>query len=289
MAILLSLLPVLLQVGPYTPPGSSPAPRGVEGREGTRRPAPAAPATPPPPPQSTRGQACRAALSGETSEAIELAANWLASAKPEEKAEAEGCLGMAYAAAGQFDQAESALVAARNDSASSRLGRAAYGAMAGNAALAGGAADRALPLLDAAHAEAKGLGDDAMAGDIALDRSRALAALKRYPEAEAALAEARTADPKDANAWLLSATLARRMGKLAEAQAAIEKAADLLPVDPAIGLEAGVIAVLAGRDAAARRSWQSVIKASPASPEAQQARTYLAQLGPEPAPAPPAK
>lgn len=286
MALLLSLLPLLLQVGPNAAPSASPAPRGVEGRDGTKKPGLPPAAATLPPPQTSRGQICRAALTGPASEAIETAAAWVASAKPDEKAEAEACLGMAYVAAGQFDQAEIVLVSARGDAGADRLARASYGAMAGNAALAGGAADRALALLDTAHTDAKGLGDDVMAGTIALDRARGLVALKRLPEAETALAEARSADPSDASAWLLSATLARRMGKLAEAQAHIEKAAELMPIDPAIGLEAGVIAVLAGRDDAARKSWQSVIKAGPASPEADQAREYLAQLGPATAPSP---
>jgi TolA-binding protein len=61
----------------------------------------------------------------------------------------------------------------------------------------------------------------------------------------------------------------------------IERAAQLFPVDPEIGLEAGVIAVLSGRDEAARKSWLSVIKAAPNSPSAKTAQGYLDQLGPE--------
>jgi hypothetical protein len=45
-----------------------------------------------------------------------------------------------------------------------------------------------------------------------------------------------------------------------------------------VALEAGLIAVLAGRDEAARKSWQSVIAIAPTSAEAQTARDYLAQL-----------
>jgi Flp pilus assembly protein TadD len=92
------------------------------------------------------------------------------------------------------------------------------------------------------------------------------------------LAEARQANPKNPDAWLLSATLSRRQGKLAEAQAQIEQAGSLEPRDPAIGLEAGVIAVLSGRDAAARKSWESVVAAVPESDAARTATGYLAQL-----------
>ena len=111
-----------------------------------------------------------------------------------------------------------------------------------------------------------------------MDRARALVALGRLDEAAAALAEARAADPGDAQVWLLSATLSRRTGKLAEAQSQIETAANLLPVDTEIGLEAGRIAILAGQEEAARKSWQSVVEAAPESPAADTARSYLAQL-----------
>ena len=66
----------------------------------------------------------------------------------------------------------------------------------------------------------------------------------------------------------------------------IEQAATLAPTNPEIGLEAGVIAVLGGREDAARQSWQSVIDLQPESLAAQTATGYLAQLGPAPAPAP---
>ena len=85
--------------------------------------------------------------------------------------------------------------------------------------------------------------------------------------------------PDNAQAWLLSATLSRRDGDLATAQTRIERAAMLAPLDPAIGLEAGLIAALGGRDEAARRSWQSVIEAVPGSAEAATAQGYLDQLG----------
>ena len=52
--------------------------------------------------------------------------------------------------------------------------------------------------------------------------------------------------------------LMRRLDRLGLAQEAIEAAAKLTPTNPEVGLEAGVIAVLAGRDEAARASWQSI-------------------------------
>jgi Flp pilus assembly protein TadD len=84
--------------------------------------------------------------------------------------------------------------------------------------------------------------------------------------------------PDDAQAWLLSATLSRRTGDLGTAQAQIERAAALEPRDPAIGLEAGVIAALGGRDDTARKSFESVVAAAPDSPQGTAAKQYLAQL-----------
>ena len=156
--------------------------------------------------------------------------------------------------------------------------RARLGAMAGNAALAQGAFEQALTTLDLARNEASGAGDIRLTGEIAIDRARALVALKRNDDAAKALVEARTTAADNALAWLLSATLSRREGKLAEAQAQIAAAAELAPRDPEIGLEAGVIAMLAGNEAAARRSWQSAIDTAPQSQAATTARGYLAQL-----------
>ena len=93
-----------------------------------------------------------------------------------------------------------------------------------------------------------------------------------------ALAEARISTPDNPLAWLLSATLSRRQGKLAEAQAQIEQAARLAPRDPEVGLEAGVIAILDGREDAARKSWQSVAEMAPGTAIGTQAQAYLAQM-----------
>ena len=188
------------------------------------------------------------------------------------------CIGMAQSKAEDWEAAEQAFVAGRDEAGSDRLLRARLGAMAGNAALAAGAADRALPELETAALDVKGLSSLALESAIALDRARALVALKRDAEAEEPLADARIATPNSAEAWLLSATLARRQGHLPEAQARIEHAAALMPVDPEIGLEAGVIAMLSGHEDAARKSWDSVLAASPDSDAGRTAKGYLAQL-----------
>ena len=90
----------------------------------------------------------------------------------------------------------------------------------------------------------------------------------------------------DASSWfgLLApaGTPAPVVAKLAAAQAQIATAAELAPRDPEVGLEAGVIAMLAGNEAAARKSWQSAIATAPASEAAATAKGYLAQLDASP-------
>ena len=217
-------------------------------------------------------------------DAADAATEWLTTAKGSERASAGECLGVALSRLERWDGAASAFAAAQGF-ADTQVWRARLGAMAGEAALNAGDPQGALASLDKAKVDAAG--DSVMLGGIAVYRARALVALKRDGEAADALEEARRITPESPSAWLLSATLSRRMGKLAEAQQQIERAYDLRPIDPAVGLEAGVIAVLSGRDASARKSWESVIAAAPQSAEAANARAYIAQLavgsGAEPA------
>jgi len=287
MTFLLSLL-AMAQVGPFVTPrpqSSSPLPPEVVERkqrdqQRRRQEAPTREAPPPPQAPAERSQLdeCLAAVNADPGQAVDLAQAWLQTAKGAAASQAGHCLGVALGRLERWDEAESAFLAAR-ESAGDQKSRARLGAMAGNAALARNAPGAALVSLDAAHADALAGGDKQLAGDVAIDRARALVALKRDDDAASALAEARAALPSNAQAWLLSATLSRRMNKLADAQAQIQKAAELMPIDPEIGLEAGVIAVLSGRDEAARKSWQSVIDAAPKSEAAATARGYLAQLG----------
>lgn len=208
------------------------------------------------------------------------ARSWLDSVQGSARAQPGRCLGVALSAQAQWDDAAAAFLAARDTSAANDKNEMArLGGMAGNAALAAGRADAALAALDRAHRDALAAGDRALAASLAIDRARALVSLGRDADAATALAEARAGAAQDPSAWLLSATLARRQGKLVEAQTQIEQAALLAPLDPEIGLEAGVIAALAGRDEAARKSFSSVIRAAPDSDFAVRAQRYLDQLG----------
>jgi tetratricopeptide (TPR) repeat protein len=211
--------------------------------------------------------------------AVVTADDWLENLKGPERAYPLQCFGIIYTRQMRWEEAEQSFLQARDATLPTELrGRAKLGAMAGNAAMADEREEDALVALDQAAADARAGDDKQAAGDIEIDRARALVALGRPAEAEKALASARLESPQNSDAWLLSATLARRLDKLAQAQSFIETAAALRPVDLEIGLEAGLIAALAGRNDAARKSWQSVIDAAPDSEIAQTARTYIDQL-----------
>ncbi len=207
------------------------------------------------------------------------ASRWLETAELGQKADAAQCLGMALVELGRWDEAATEFANGRDMAVpGAQKSRAQLGAMAGNAQLALGETAAALTTLERAQSDAGSAGNEVLKGEIALDRARALVALERGAEARDVLTLARTALPYNPQSWLLSATLARRLGALEDAQRFIEEAALLAPVDPEIGLEAGVIAVLSGRDDAARRTWNSVIETAPDTPFAAVATSYLAQL-----------
>ena len=189
------------------------------------------------------------------------------------------CLGAASTQLGRWEDARDAFLAAREGTpAAEPRARARFGAMAGNAAFEVRASEEALALLAVARDDARSAKDSALEAIAATDSARILVALKRPDEALGALGQATALAPERAEGWLLHATLLRRLDRLDEAQASIARAAMLAPKDPEVALEAGVIAVLGGRDAAARASWEAVIALDPASPFAETARGYLAQL-----------
>jgi|MedtruStandDraft_1076414.scaffolds.fasta_scaffold20233_2 tetratricopeptide (TPR) repeat protein len=272
------ILALLLQIGPNPNPSVNPtAPFPPEMLN--RRPRPAPVQAPPEPQMPSLLRACLDTVASDPAAGLARSGQWLESAAGTDKALALRCRGSALAAMGHWDDAGATFLAARDATpAANGAGRARLGAMAGNASLAKGAPNLAMGDFDKARADALAVGDKQLAGDIQVDRSRALVALGREDEARMALDEARNTSPQNAEAWLLSATLYRRQGNLIEAQAKIEQAALLAPSDPEIGLEAGVIAVLGGREDAARRSWKSVQTIAPGTPAAETAAGYLAQL-----------
>jgi len=243
----------------------------------------AAPAAAPRSLEQDRLAVCQAEARSDPATAMVTASTWLGEAQGAGRSAPQQCLGFAYTSLLRWEAAESAFLAAREAlPLGDRAARARLGAMAGNAALADERPEAALAAFALAQADATVAGEGELAGLIAADRARALVALDRPAEAAEALAAARRGAPQDAGVWLLSATLSRRQGDLAAAQGQIETAAALAPASvalaPAIGVEAGLVAALAGQDEAARASWRSVLDSAPGAPEAEAAREYLAQL-----------
>lgn len=291
MPMPLLLLPLMLaQTGPMVSGGAAPSlnlpeidrPTGPNRRHLVTT---STADTPLPAPLS-RLSGCLAHANADPDATVEEATAWLHETTGPAQAQPQLCLGTALSGMGTWDGAEAAFLAGRASAdAGDHLLRGRLGAMAGNAALADGAPARALEALDGAASDAHAAQNPLLIGEIAIDRARALVALHREGDAAMALAEARSNAPDNALAWLLSATLSRRMSHLGDAQAQIETAARLDPTNPEVGLEAGVIAMLANHEDAARLSWQSVLTAAPNSEAGTQARAYLAELAASPAPA----
>lgn len=198
---------------------------------------------------------------------------------------ANHCLGLAATELGLWGDAKTAFKAARDETPQDEArAKARFGAMAGNAAVADTDWEGAIEALTAAKADAKAAASAPMQAIAASDLGRVFVTLERPEDALGELELSTQLVPEEPGNWLLKATLLRRLERLDEAQVAIERASELAPLNAAtsaaIGLEAGVIAVLSGREEAARASWQSVIDTAPEAPEALTAQGYLAQLNP---------
>ncbi|MFN3474587.1 MAG: tetratricopeptide repeat protein [Blastomonas sp.] len=269
-ASLSAMLLATLQTGP----GENPAPTSPPLAQSTLPAGPATPAFAAPLNDEARFDACMDLATDEPATGIVAANEWLMSGGGYF---ARHCLGYAYAKDGRWSAAADSFVAAARDAERAHDARAAnLWTQAGNAALASGDATRALGHFDAALTQ--GVSHGLLLGELHLDRARALVAAGRPDEAEAAFAEAHRLVPEDPLAWLLSATLARRQGKLERAQADIDIAARLAPRDPEVALEAGNIAATAGKYDIARRNWTQAINIRPDGPVAKTARGHLAQL-----------
>lgn len=232
--------------------------------------------------EEQRFDECIAAIGTDPAGAVDLADRWRLAGGG---IPARQCQGLAYAAAGRYAAAATALEAAARASETARDGRAArLWTQAGNARLAAGDASGAVPALDAALAAGSTEGE--LLGEIHLDRARALVAAGRQAEARADLDAATRLAPRDPLGWLLSATLARRLDDLDRAAADIAEATARSPDDASVAVEAGLIAAARGDDAAARTAWQGATRLQPASRAAAQARDLLAQLDGTAAPTP---
>jgi len=237
--------------------------------------------------EETRLQTCLDQAATDPAAALVTASQWLGQRQGETEGAgvslAQQCLGVAATNLLRWEEAETAFIAARDARPVDQSEwRARLGTMAANAALASGRNAQALAHLQLAQADAALAQDAGLGASIANDRARALVALQRPEDAGAALADARLLAPADPQGWLLSATLARRLENLSEAQSFILEASRLSPGDPAVMLEAGLIAALGGDDDAARSNWQGLVEGAPDTPQAEIAREYLAQLATDP-------
>jgi tetratricopeptide (TPR) repeat protein len=241
------------------------------------------------PVEETRLEACLDHARGDPAAGISEANTWLSETGGPVQSYPQQCLGYAYSLLLRWDAAERAFLAARDlEPEVSHFRRAQLAAMAANAALAEQRADAALASLAIAATDAAAADDAGLRALVETDRARALVLQGNEGAAEAVLAASRTLDPQAPLTWLLSATLARRLGKLDEAQGFIEIAAALAPDYAETALEAGVIAMLQGREEAAKTSWESAVDLDDGGLTADVARGYLAQLA-EPAEEPAAQ
>lgn len=276
MSLTALFLPLLLQVGPDPSAGAIPD-YSAEVQDRPPREAPAQPVGNRL--ERTWLEQCFELVDSDPARAHSQAQIRRDASEGSERVLANHCLGLAATQLGRWAEARGAFIAARDGTpAEDRAFRARVGAMAGNAALPLGDLAGALGLLDQAESDARASASPEMIALVAVDKARVLVALDRAAEAEPLLEEASALRTGSDEAPLLLATLYRRQDKLAEAQAAIELAAAREADNPAIALEAGVIAVLSGREDDARAQWIAVLDLAPESEQAALARDYLAQI-----------
>ena len=197
-------------------------------------------------------------------------------------AAASACAGLAWAAQENWRAAATAFTEAAHAAETAHDAKAAdYWAEAGNAWLAAGEPASARAALGSALAAGtlRGLS----LGEAQLDQARALVADGRLEDARTSLDLAVTNAREDPLAWLLSATLARRMADPRRAATDIAEALRRAPDDAAVQLEAGNIAAGAGDAAKAKERWAEAARLQPAGPSGRAAAKALSQFEPAPA------
>ncbi|MEN2785952.1 hypothetical protein ACFOKI_09900 [Sphingomonas qilianensis] len=234
----------------------------------------AAQAGPPAPSLQDRFNACVELAGRDPHAAAEEAGRWRLAGGG---ALARQCLGMAYANDGKWAAAASEFEGAARAAELAKDKRAAlYWAQSGNAWLAAQDAPKARAALDAALAAGTLTGLDR--GEAMLDRARAQVAAGDLAGARSDLDPALIDAAADPLAWLLSATLARRMDDLPRARKDIAEALRLSSEDASVQLEAGNIAALAGDEAGAKAAWRQAANRAPASEAGKRAQAALAQF-----------
>lgn len=226
----------------------------------------------------SRYNACLAVARSDPTRAIAMANGWRIEGGG---LAARHCLGLALAQAGDTDGAVTNLTAAATQArdAGSPLALLLWRQVA-EVAVDGGRPDAALPAVEAGLALA---GDGTTAAPFHLLKAQALVDLKRDGEAANALAAAVETDPDVPDGWLLKATLARRMGDLDGAEAAIIEAGKRTPDSAELQYEAGTIAAAQGKPDLAKAAWTAAAGNDPDGVAGKAAARALAAMPvPEP-------
>lgn len=192
-------------------------------------------------------------------------------------AAARDCGGLAFAAEKNWAAAAVEFETAAREAQLARDDRAAtYWAQGGNAWLAAGDAAKARVALDSALTAGTLTG--LQLGEARLDHARALVAAGDLGSARTDIDLALTTAGADPLAWLLSATLSRRMGNLPRAKGDIAEALKRSADDASVQLEAGNIAAQSGDEPAARTAWGEAARLAPGTPVGRSAVAALAQF-----------
>jgi hypothetical protein len=227
-----------------------------------------------PPEIAARLSACLGKADNAAETGISDAESW---AKEGGGAYAAQCKGYALGKAARWGEAVAAFETGAVIKGLDAVAQARLWAQAGNAALIGGDVPRALSDFDRAFDLP--LPATLSTGELYLDRARARVAAGDLPGARGDLSAALSLASGDPLAWLLSATLARRMDDLPLAIAHIERAAAMARTDANVALEQGVIYALSGtRDPAARAAFTRARELDKGGDIARRADAYLAQL-----------
>lgn len=232
-----------------------------------------------PPAIAERLASCLASANIKPADGIAAAQAW---AREGGGAYAAQCHGYALGLDKQWTQAAATFEAGAKIKGIDAVMRARLLSQAGNAELIAGNSAAALRALD--EALALPLPRTLSTGEIHLDRARARVAANDLPGARTDLNQAITLAAADPLAWLLSATLARRMNDLPLARQHIEEAAKRARNDAPIALEQGIIYALSGGDdpAAIAAFGRALEIAGKTSDVGKQAADYLVQLGQTP-------
>lgn len=228
--------------------------------------------------QAAQPQSCADQVRTDPVKAVETASAWYLAGGG---ALARQCAALAYAAQDKWVESAIAFEQAAREAEKAKESAAAANlwVQAGNARLAAGQGREAVAAIDAALVTGTLTG--LAKGEARLDRARANVAAGDLPAARTDLDEALKLVPTDPLAWLLSASLARRMGVMERAQVDIAEAAKLSPDDASVALEAGRIALAAHAPAAARIAFEGAIRSQPDSDAAHAARAELDRMGPQ--------